>query len=149
MDNSYIEKKYIKQWFGPPLTNAIIPRTPIPTREKLLDPRMNTRSCFSYCRYGNYQTGQHLYVLLLLVVWRGRGCHSNFKPLVLETIWTLRIEIKIPKGENAYLCICVYDCLWVGERGGGASLKKFQILCFVSKVISWIFTSTSAQTTSQ
>lgn len=49
------------------------------------------------------------------------------------------------------MVICVYVSMtafgWV--KGGGASLKKIQILCFVSKVISWIITSTSAQTTSQ
>lgn len=50
------------------------------------------------------------------------------------------------------MLICIYVSMtalgWV-KGGGGASFKKFQILCFVSEVISWSFTSTSAQITRQ
>lgn len=51
--------------------NTIITRTPIPTPEKLLDPRMNT-SWFNLAIVSMAIIKQ-AYVLLLLVVWRGRG----------------------------------------------------------------------------
>lgn len=56
------------------------------------------------------------------------------------------------KNSQRWKCLSVCMCLWlpwVGNGGGGGSLKKFNILCFVSKVISWSFTSTSAQITRQ
>lgn len=51
--------------------NTIITRTPIPTPEKLLDPRMNTS--WFILAIVSMAIIKQAYVLLLLVVWRGRG----------------------------------------------------------------------------